>query len=127
MSLDLISVEHVPFLANLMLPNFHLIYNTENFPFEAVERLGFELPELSMAFDYTGFKVVFEFGIEGLVEVQWIFRFESGRVVFEPLEPGTGFKIGDILHSISSALTRQMLISLIWINLFGNWIVAVAL
>ena len=74
MSLDLISVEHVPFLANLMLPNFHLIYNTENFPFEAVERLGFELPELSMAFDYTGFKVVFEFGIEGLVEVQWIFR-----------------------------------------------------
>ena len=111
-------ISGIPFLADLMLPNFHLIYNTENFPFDDVELLGFELPELSMAFDYTGFKVVFEFAIEGLVEVQWIFRFESGRVVFEPLEPGTGFKIGDVLRAIASALTPPN-VDLFDLDLFG--------
>ena len=108
----------IPFLADLMLPNFHLIYNTENFPFDALELLGFELPELSMAFDYTGFKVIFEFVIDGLPEVDWIFRFENGTVVFKPLEPGTGFKIGDILHAISSALTPPN-VDLFDLDIFG--------
>lgn len=111
-------ISGIPFLHNLMLPRMHLIYNSPNFPFDAIEQTGFDLPNLNLAFDPSGFKLVFDFVIEGLPEVQWVFRFDNGTVIFQPLEGGSGFKIGDVLRAISSSLSLPN-IDLFDLDLFG--------
>ena len=111
-------ISGIPFLYNLMLPKLHLIYNTPNFPFDAIVQTGFDWPNLNLAFEPSGFKLVFDFVIEELPEVQWIFRFDNGTVIFQPLEVGSGFRIGDILDAISSLL-RLPNIDLFDLDLFG--------
>ena len=111
-------ISGIPFLHNLMLPKLHLIYNTPNFPFSTIELTGFDLPNFNLAFDPSGFKLLFDFAIEGLPEVQWVFRFENGTVVFQPLEAGSGFRIGDVLAAISNSLTLPN-IDLFGLDLFG--------
>lgn len=107
-----ISIDGIPFLQRMMLPNFRLVFSTPDFAKQNGKKLAFlqsrfRLPDLAQIFDKLdkGFQILTDVIVGGVQEAkQYLVQLLDGVVTFHPFQSGSGFSIREILQSISSAL-----------------------
>ena len=107
-----ISFDDIPFLQDIMLPNFRFVFSTFEFAKGNELRLPFlqsrfKLPDLAQIFDQLdeGFQILTDLAIGGIQEAkQHLLQFLDGVVSFRPFQRGGGFSIREILQSISNLL-----------------------
>lgn len=107
-----ITIDGIPFLQRMMLPNFRLVFSTPEFAKQNGNKLAFlqsrfRLPDLAQIFDKLdkGFQILTDVIIGGVQEAkQHLVQLLDGVVTFRPFQSGGGFSIREVLKSISSAL-----------------------
>lgn len=107
-----ISIDGIPFLQRMMLPNFRLVFSTPDFAKQNGNKLAFiqsrfKLPDLAQIFNKLdkGFQILTDVTAGGVQEAkQYLVQLLDGVVTFRPFQSGGGFSIREILQSISSTL-----------------------
>ena len=107
-----INFDGIPFLQNIMLPNFRLVFSTPEFGKLSGFKLTFlqsrfKLPDLAQIFNQLkdGFQILTDVIIGGVQDAkQFVLQFLDDVVTFRPVLSGGGFSIREILQSISNLL-----------------------